>query len=121
MLPENVSSEKPSWSCFRLLKDLLSIILQVAPLRSYWTSLTYALKSRKCKKMEDTAGQRQYYLKMVKENQDIALITVFECFMETAPQQIVQLTILLSNFNGSFSYSCNYYSLKKNISKLYYP
>lgn len=85
-------------------ETLLSIIFQIAPLKRYFISLKYALTSRKCKKMEDTTGQKQYYLKMVKENQDIALITVFECFMETAPQQVVQMSIILTtSFSGGFT------------------
>lgn len=74
---------------------VIVLLLQLAPVLRYWDSLRYALKARKCERLGDRAGQRRYYLKMLKEDQDVALLRVFECFLEAAPQQILQLTILL--------------------------
>lgn len=66
-------------------------------------SLRYALKSRSCKKKDDKVGQRRYFIKMIKEEQDIALLRVLECFIEAAPQQILQLSIFVQDYYGEFS------------------
>lgn len=33
---------------------------------------------------------------MVNEDSDVALIRIFECFLEAAPQKILQITIILT-------------------------
>lgn len=76
---------------------ILVLLFQLAPLLRYCDSLRYALKSRNSRKKGDQEGQRHFYLKMLKEDQDVALLRVFECFLEAAPQQILQLTILLTD------------------------
>lgn len=77
------------------------VAFQLAPVLRYYQTLKYALRARECEKMEDRNGQRRYYLKMLKEDQDVALLRVFECFLEAAPQQILQLTILLKHYHFS--------------------
>lgn len=67
-------------------------------------SLRYALKSRMCKDKNDRTGQRKYFIKMLKEEQDIALLRVLECFIEAAPQQILQLSIFVQDYHGEFSF-----------------
>lgn len=83
---------------------VLILLFQLAPVLRYIDSLKYALKARKCKKLGDQAGQKQYYFKMLREDQDVALLRVFECFLEAAPQQILQVTILLRDDDGKFSF-----------------
>lgn len=39
---------------------------------------------------------------MVKEDSDLALIRIFECFQEVAPQKILQLTIILKTGQAKF-------------------
>ncbi|XP_020293956.1 XK-related protein 6-like [Pseudomyrmex gracilis] len=82
----------------------IAVILQLAPVLHYWETLIYALKSRKCEKSNDRVGQRQYYLKMLKEDQDVALLRVFECFLEAAPQQILQLSLMLKYYHNEVNY-----------------
>lgn len=45
---------------------------------------------------------------MLKEDQDVALLRVFECFLEAAPQQILQLTILLKDYYSNTNFECTY-------------
>lgn len=78
---------------------VVAAILQLAPVLHYYETLRYALKTRRCEKARDRTGARRNYLKMLKEDQDVALLRVFECFLEAAPQQILQLTLILKHHN----------------------
>ncbi|XP_066598233.1 XK-related protein 6-like isoform X2 [Prorops nasuta] len=81
----------------------IAIILQLAPVFHYATVLKYALKSRKCGRQGDRTGKKHYYIKMLKEDQDVSLLRIFECFLEAAPQQVLQLSILLKNYHNNFN------------------
>ncbi|XP_029679092.1 XK-related protein 6 [Formica exsecta] len=79
---------------------VIAVLLQLAPVVHYWETLKYALKARKCEKSGDRTSERRYYMKMLKEDQDVALLRVFECFLEAAPQQILQLTLILKHYDN---------------------
>ncbi|CAL7934400.1 unnamed protein product [Xylocopa violacea] len=82
---------------------LIVVLFQLAPVLRYYQTLKYALNAYKSEKRGDRTNQRKYYLQMIKEDQDVALLRVFECFLEAAPQQILQLTILLKNYHSDIN------------------
>ncbi|XP_011498033.1 PREDICTED: XK-related protein 6 [Ceratosolen solmsi marchali] len=82
---------------------LLIVVLQFTMAYRCFLSLKYAIQSRNCKRKDDKVGQRKYFIKMLKEEQDIALLRVLECFIEAAPQQILQLSIFVQDYYGEFS------------------
>ncbi|XP_067005397.1 XK-related protein 6 [Anabrus simplex] len=79
----------------RWIIRIFILIFQLAPILRYCESLGYALKSRRAEKERDYLNQRKFYDLMLKEDSDVALLRVFECFLEAAPQQVLQATILL--------------------------
>lgn len=40
--------------------------------------------------------QKKWHERLVSEDSDVALVRVFECFLEAAPQKILQISIILS-------------------------
>lgn len=90
----------------KLLTVVFTVIFQFTMAHRTWYSLRYALKSRACGKKNDRIGQRKYFMKMLKEEQDIALLRVLECFIEAAPQLVLQLSIFVGDFEGEFSFMC---------------
>lgn len=51
------------------------------------------------------AEQKKWFGKLVNEDSDVALVRIFECFLEAAPQKILQISIILS---GEESITCEY-------------
>ncbi|VVC96868.1 unnamed protein product [Leptidea sinapis] len=58
----------------------------------------YAIKSRRAARKQDVSSQRMYYGLMLKEDSDAALLRIFECFLEAAPQQVLQTSLLLRHY-----------------------
>ncbi|XP_031833264.1 XK-related protein 6 [Nomia melanderi] len=88
----------------RKLCCIIVIAFQLAPVLRYWRLLIYTRKAYKFQKQSDKNAQRTYYIKMLKEDQDVALLRVFECFLEAAPQQVLQLTILLKDYHNHINF-----------------
>lgn len=74
---------------------IVVLLFQLAPLLRYCESLHFALKARWAEKANDKCKQKKYYEMMLKVNSDLALLRVFEGFLEAAPQAVLQITILL--------------------------
>lgn len=89
-----------------LFSVTFTVVFQFTMAQRTYYSLKYALKSRSCAKKDDRVGQRRYFLRMLKEEQDIALLRVLECFIEAAPQQVLQLSIFVTDYYGEFSLMC---------------
>ncbi|XP_050296252.1 XK-related protein 7-like [Anthonomus grandis grandis] len=81
----------------RRILFVLVLIFQLAPVLRYFDALQYAIKSKKAEKKGDSENQRKFYELMVKEDSDVALLRVLECFLEAAPQQILQIAIIFYN------------------------
>uniref|UniRef100_A0A1E1WR62 XK-related protein n=2 Tax=Pectinophora gossypiella TaxID=13191 RepID=A0A1E1WR62_PECGO len=70
----------------------------MAPILRFTDALIYAIKSRRAERKKDEATQRLYYGLMLKEDSDAALLRIFECFLEAAPQQVLQTSLLLRRY-----------------------
>ncbi|XP_055526132.1 XK-related protein 6 [Wyeomyia smithii] len=76
--------------------EILVFVIIVPFFFRYCQSLTYAIQSRDAEKRKDRETQKKYYEFMIQEDSDVALVRIFECLLEAAPQKILQLTIVLS-------------------------
>ncbi|KAJ2938939.1 hypothetical protein O0L34_g17751 [Tuta absoluta] len=74
------------------------LVLQLAPILRFTDALIYALKARRAEKKKDESTQRMYYGLMLKEDSDAALLRIFECFLEAAPQQVLQTSLLFRHY-----------------------
>ncbi|XP_049841756.1 XK-related protein 7-like [Schistocerca gregaria] len=92
----------------RWLLRMFVLFFQIAPILRHCDVLMYALQSWKAEKDKDFINQRKYYELMVKEDSDAALLRLFECFLEAAPQQVLQATIILTRTKAVSTFT--YYS-----------
>ncbi|XP_047481581.1 XK-related protein 6-like isoform X1 [Penaeus chinensis] len=89
---DNVNVPKASMS--RWVVRILFHILQLGPILRYIDSLHYGLISRRHWKQGERKLQIEYYTYMLYEDGDSVFLRLFECFMEAAPQLVLQLYIL---------------------------
>ncbi|XP_034937070.1 XK-related protein 4 [Chelonus insularis] len=76
----------------------LIVFFQFAPVLRYFDNLKCALIIYKCQKGNDYYTKKQYHKMMIKEKQDISLLQIFECFLESAPQAAVQLSLMIRDY-----------------------
>lgn len=79
----------------RWLVRLVFHIAQVGPILRYYESLQYGLKFRESKDEEE---KRKVYMKMIYEDADATMLRLFESFMESAPQLMLQMYIITKNY-----------------------
>ncbi|XP_042874696.1 XK-related protein 6-like [Penaeus japonicus] len=84
----------PKASMSRWIFRILLLILQLGPILRYLDSLHYGLISRRYWKEGNRKRQVEYYTYMLYEDGDSVFLRLFECFMEAAPQLVLQLYIL---------------------------
>lgn len=63
---------------------------------SYWKTLIYTVKCKQAEMQNKKAEQKKWFGRLVNEDSDVALVRIFECFLESAPQKILQISIILS-------------------------
>ena len=97
----------PKVSLWRWTIRLGALMFQIAPVLRYFDSIRYGLMSRKAgedeaKNTTDPIARKnardkrvKYYTLMVYEDADATLLRLFECFMESAPQLVLQIYILI--------------------------
>jgi hypothetical protein len=73
------------------------LLLQLGPIIRYADSLVYGIKFRRSSKNRN--AQKKYYQYMVYEDTDATMLRLFECFMEAAPQLVLQIYIMVKKSN----------------------
>jgi len=107
-LMDSDNPQLPSVSLARWLLRLLVLVMQVAPVLRYLDSIRYGILSRIEKRREERAtdpmekerhriDRKKWYTLMVYEDADATLLRLYESFMESAPQLVLQIYILLKD------------------------
>jgi hypothetical protein len=81
----------PSISKCRWIMRFIFLLLQLGPNLRYFNSLKYGLKFRQHK---DKETQKRYFQYIVHEDKNATMLRLFQCFMESAPQLVLQIYIL---------------------------
>ncbi|XP_041484932.1 XK-related protein 6-like [Lytechinus variegatus] len=67
---------------------LITHALQLGAIKRYWRTVKYGLRSRR---------EIKYYNMMIYEYRDISMLRLLEAFMESAPQLVLQVYIMLES------------------------
>lgn len=70
-------------------------LFQVGPVLRYYESLQYGLRFRET---QDQSEKKRIYMKMIYEDADATMLRLFESFMESAPQLMLQVYIITRNY-----------------------
>lgn len=82
-------------SKFQWFVRFLFHFMQVGPILRYYESLQYGLKYRESK---DPDEKKRVYMRMIYEDADATMLRLFESFMESAPQLMLQMYIITRNY-----------------------
>merc|ERR1719153_1622100 len=99
----------------RWVLRLMVLLMQIAPILRYVDSIRYGLMSRCARAKEVKASTEEekskwhrerikWYTLMVYEDADATLLRLYESFMESAPQLVLQIYILLKDPHASRIY-----------------
>lgn len=80
---------------FQWFLRFLFHLFQVGPILRYYESLQYGLRFRET---EDIEEKKRVYMKMIYEDADATMLRLFESFMESAPQLMLQMYIITKNY-----------------------
>lgn len=61
----------------------------------YIEILQCAIRLKRCKNENNAENYEKLYKPLLREDSNLSLLRVIECFLEAAPQQVLQLAILL--------------------------
>lgn len=114
-LMDNDNTQLPAVGTCRWILRLLILLFQIAPILRYLDSIRYGLLSRCARSREERAPTQtlkdtyrkervKWYTLMVYEDADATLLRLYESFMESAPQLVLQLYILLKDPHASRIY-----------------
>ena len=114
-LMDSDNPQLPRVSLLRWCLRLVVLLLQVAPILRYVDSIRYGLRSRRARTRELAATTEEerissrkervkWYTLMVYEDADATLLRLYESFMESAPQLVLQIYILLKDPHASRIY-----------------
>ncbi|KAK6630037.1 hypothetical protein RUM44_005435 [Polyplax serrata] len=77
---------------------LVMLVLQLAPLLRYYDTLAYGICSHVHKKRGNLLNQQRYLRLMLDEETNASLLRLLSCFLMSAPQAIIQLVFVLSQY-----------------------
>lgn len=86
-------ANSPKVSKMQWFFRVLFLMLQLGPVMRYIDSIVYGFKFRQ-NNSSDRRAARQYFHYMIYEDTDATMLRLFECFMEAAPQLVLQIYIL---------------------------
>ncbi|XKL65539.1 hypothetical protein PGB90_008959 [Kerria lacca] len=87
-----MESESVCWQKWLIRGFVLTFLC--APIIRYVETLQYALKLRSNKYGRSVKFEK-YYKPLLREDSNLSLLRIIECFLEAAPQQVLQIAILL--------------------------
>jgi len=114
-LMDSDNPQLPEVGMVRWVLRLVVLLLQIAPILRYVDSIRYGLMSRcaRAKELKATTEEEKarlhrervkWYTLMVYEDADATLLRLYESFMESAPQLVLQIYILLKDPHASRIY-----------------
>jgi len=114
-LMDNDNAQLPKVGMVRWVLRLLVLLLQIAPILRYIDSMRYGILSKcaRTREMNATTEEEKarwhrervkWYTLMVYEDADATLLRLYESFMESAPQLVLQIYILLKDPHASRIY-----------------
>merc|ERR550517_1422095 len=87
----------PHVSRWRWAFRIFCLLFFLSPVARYVDTLFYGIQSKKAKRKKDFPRMASYYARMAYEDAGATFLRLFECFMESAPQLVLQIYILIKD------------------------